>query len=188
MLPKPRTGFVLLLALVLAPAPLLAGDGALAWIWRHEPALMDHLGTLLEFAPDAAPAAGPRLGGVLVAELPDEGARAWIVVADHLCSSSACEVVILAGADTMPDGIVEALPSRLLYRATSFGLPALAGRDAQGRPRLVLQALGDGPTCCAPRLPVLHGIGPDGQWAELGPATGEWPVLWARDLGIERGG
>lgn len=148
---------------------------------------MDHLGSLLDFAPDAAPAAGPRQGGVLVAELPDAGDRAWIVVPDHLCSSSACEVVILAGTDSMPNGIVEALPSQLLYRATSFGLPAIGGRDAQGRPHLVLQSLGDGPSCCAPRLPVLHGIGPDGEWAELGPAAGEWPVRWARDLGIERG-
>lgn len=179
-----RPAVFVLLACLMLPPGLQAGEAALEWTHSTAPELMAHLGHALDFEPDAVPAAGPRTGGVLVArfDLDGDGRAEWVVVPDHLCSGSACEVVVLA--DAGDDG---PLPGATLHRAASYGLPMLGGHDAHGRWHLVLQDLDDGPTCCAPRLPVRHGPDAAGRWGALGPAEGEWPVQWAADVGIDRG-
>ncbi len=162
--------FLIALLMTACSMSVKAGEAELEWTYQRDTDFLTVFGALLDYDSSAVPVAGPRQGGVLVArhDLDGDGHDEWIVVPDHLCSASACDVAILVGDP----------PTQALYQVTSFGLPALGQHDADGRWTLVFQAIGDGPTCCAPRLPIEHGINIEGNWVERGPVQGKWPVRW----------
>lgn len=156
------------------------------WTYEVEPRLYARLGELLDYDPGSAPQGGVA-GGVLVAreDMNKDGQAEWLVVPDHLCTVHACEFALLSWP-------TDGGEPRVLYRGVSHGLPYISGHRAGGWRTLVRLEPEGAPLCCTPRVAIQVGID-DGQesrsaavWGDLGPMAGDWPVIRARNLGIER--
>ncbi|VXD00239.1 hypothetical protein PSEUDO9AZ_40194 [Pseudomonas sp. 9AZ] len=143
----------------------------LDWYFSEEPALVEFLAQALAMDISAlaqvrAPAAGAWIASV---NLDGDGPAELLAIPNHSCSNVACELLVLRNGSA---------GYQLLGQIQTFGQPRLSGKWRSGWRSLVRYELGEGPTCCAPRIALEFAPDNQGNWRDHGPAIHSFGHEW----------
>ena len=145
-------------------AGTLAAEGGLDWYFSEDPLLLAFLAQALDLQTDGlAQVMAPRAGAWIArVDLNGDAQAELLAIPNHSCSNVACELAVLRHSSG---------GYQLLAQVQTFGQPRLSGKWRNGWRSLVHFELGEGPTCCAPRIALEFALDNQGIWRDMDPVT-----------------